>query len=90
MQPIQKELTGVTDTSISPLPSTDTNNELAEIRDLLRHIVDVMKDRDSEACVADEWKALAMVLDRIFFWLTLFTSVIMIPTFLLRTGDTIY
>ena len=59
-------------------------SELGEIRDMLRFIVDNMKEKANEADVEDEWKALAMVLDRIFFWITSITALILIPAFLLK------
>ena len=57
-------------------------SELAQIRTLIEFIVDRMKSNEAVKCIEDEWKALALVLDRIFFWVTAITAVIMIPTFL--------
>ena len=60
-------------------------SDLAEIRDLLGNIVDNMKEKEKSASIEDEWKALALILDRIFFWITFIAAIVMIPTFLART-----
>ncbi len=52
-------------------------------------MVDSMKHKTLNASIEAEWKALAMVLDRIFFWLTTITSIIMIPIFLVQTDPTL-
>ena len=66
-------------------PDHGEPTDLLQIKQLLKHIVDSMKDKARSGHIADEWKALAMILDRIFFWMTTITSIIMIPTFLLQT-----
>ena len=58
--------------------------ELIEIRDMMRLMVSQMKEKARDSHIEDEWKALAMVLDRIFFWMTAVTTVVMVPTFLLQ------
>ena len=61
-----------------------TPSELEHIRRLLTYIVDSLKEKEKDKETEDEWRALAMVLDRIFFWITTIMAFVMIPTFLLR------
>ena len=67
----------------------DEANELDQIRRLLAYIVDDMRGKEKEAKVQDEWKALATVLDRTFFWLTLITALIILPIFLTSTDSSV-
>lgn len=70
--------------TILTTPKVDQQSELQQILDNLRFFVDRVKSNDKDDKVGDEWKALAMLLDRTFFWLTTFLAVILIPTFLLQ------
>lgn len=60
--------------------------DIAKIKALLQHIVDDMKAKEKEQAVAEEWRALAVVLDRLFFSIIAILAVIMIPAFLLQTN----
>ena len=66
---------------VTKASSTD---DIGHIRHLLSFLVDKVKDKDKDGLIEAEWKALAMVLDRIFFWMTTITAVVMIPTFLVQ------
>ena len=43
-------------------------NDLKEIRDYLRHMKKKVEDSDQSNKTADEWKQVALVLDRTFFF----------------------
>ena len=72
------------------LDSLAESSELAEIRELLKHIVDNMKGKGKSWSVGEEWKGLAMVLDRLFLWLITITATIMIPIFLVQRDKSLY
>ncbi len=60
-------------------------NDLKEIRDYLRHMKKKVEDTDRSNKTADEWKQVALVLDRTFFfaycgWLIISLLVILIKT----------
>lgn len=59
-------------------------SELADIKQLLAYLTDHLKDQEKNGKVEDEWKAVAMVLDRLFFWITLVMSIILVPLFLVQ------
>lgn len=62
----------------SVLVSIDT--KLCELRDFLRQHRERVVERDRKELTAKEWKALAIILDRVFFYIYLLTIVTSICT----------
>ena len=59
--------------------------EMAQILDHLKVMVNYLKQQEKDNGVAEEWKAIAIVIDRLFFWVTLIMSIILLPLFLGRS-----
>lgn len=84
----QQNATGIPSLSSDTIAALTVNlraieNDLKEIRDYLRHMKKKVEDTDRSNKTADEWKQVALVLDRTFFfaycvWLVI-SLVVMFP-----------
>jgi uncharacterized coiled-coil protein SlyX len=63
-------------------------NDLKEIRDYLRHMKKKVEDSDRSNKTADEWKQVALVLDRTFFFAYCFWLIISLVVMFLKTTNT--
>lgn len=60
-----------------PSPFTDIDEKLVELREFMKQHQTRLKNADSKAGIAAQWKAMALILDRIFFafyFVIIFTS----------------
>lgn len=55
-----------------------SNPELKAILDRLIMISELMKSQKSDEAVMDEWKLLAKIVDRVFFWISLIVLIVII------------
>ena len=81
IQSDRMDVVSVSEMINKPVPVTD---DLAQIRSMLAYLTDSIKEKEKDRMIEDEWKALSLVLDRIFFWITFITALVMIPTFLIQ------
>ncbi|XP_061175301.1 neuronal acetylcholine receptor subunit alpha-9-like isoform X2 [Saccostrea echinata] len=66
-----------TEMSISSSGYFDTmSSDVKEIKTYLKKVIDKITDKDAEEEIAREWRIVALVLDRLFFFLYFFTIVI--------------
>lgn len=61
-------------------------SDVDEIKRILRAYMDRLDDKDSRARVTREWRLVAKVLDRLFFFMYVSTIVVSIATIFPRTG----
>ena len=87
-----------TDLPITTIPPRDKEErevplvsaEPTDIKKILNHLhymVDDMKSKEKNMAVDNEWKALAQVIDRLFFFITLIAVVVILPLFLAMKED---
>ena len=73
--------------ALSDITNTETpatKDDLKQILDQLKYLVDYVKSQEDDSSIQDEWKSMALVLDRLFFWITAIVSVILLIVFLVR------
>lgn len=61
-------------------------NDVSEIKRILKAYMVRLNDKDSNARVTKEWRLVARVLDRLFFFMYVSTIIVSIATIFPRTG----
>ena len=67
--------------------SHSLESDVKEIRRQLRVLLGRIQDKDAMAKIAMEWRAVALVLDRLFFFLYLIAIITSLATIFPKTGD---
>jgi hypothetical protein len=64
----------------SPLHTQAIENDVKEIKRILRTFINRLNDKDAAGKVAKEWRIVARVLDRLFFFIYLVTIIVSLAT----------
>ena len=60
---------------------------LRQILSYIKEMVEKVQVKERDGAIMEEWKCLAIVLDRTFFWIAFVTTMIIIPTLLFKVDD---
>ena len=61
----------------------NAGGEPSENKKILNHLdyfAEYLKGQEKDGAIETEWKAVALVIDRLFFWMTLIVALIIVPT----------
>ena len=64
----------------SPLHNQAIENDIKEIKRILRTFINRLNEKDAQGKVAKEWRIVARVLDRLFFFMYLCTIIVSLAT----------
>ena len=67
--------------------SLQKDEYLRQILFYIREVVEKMQVKERDGAIMEEWKCLAIVLDRTFFWIAFITTIIIIPSLLCKVDD---
>ena len=65
---------------MSPLHSQAMENDVKEIKRILKTFMNRLSDKDAQGKIAKEWRIVARILDRLFFFLYVITIVVSLAT----------
>ena len=64
----------------SPMHTQAMENDIKEIKRILRTFIQRLNDKDAQGKIAKEWRIVARVLDRLFFFMYLCTIIVSLAT----------
>ena len=67
-------------TDRSPLHSQAIESDIKDIKRMLRTYINRLNEKDSQAKIAKEWRIVARVLDRLFFFMYVSTIIVSLAT----------
>ena len=65
---------------MSPLHSQAMENDVKEIKRILKTFMNRLSDKDAQGKIAKEWRIVARILDRLFFFLYVITIIVSLAT----------
>lgn len=74
--------------NLTEIPPAKEPSDLAQILNHLEFLVNYIKQKKIEAGIGFEWKAMSLVIDRMFFWITFIIALVIIPVFLAQRDTT--